>query len=385
MTGADGRAFFFSARLAPGAYQVTVTLGDPGADSVTTVKSETRRLMLESVHAAAGQTRTLAFLVHVRVPQIPGGPAVTLKPRESRPILYVQWGDVLHPFTELDWDEKLTLEFAGNHPSVCSVEITPAEHPITVYLIGDSTMTDQMMEPWTAWGQQLPRWFVPPVVIANYAECGETTASFISEHRWQKVMSEIHAGDWVFMQFGINDAGKIPVSRFGQYFVQFVADTRAHGATPVLVTSQNLAKMTDGKIVQQLAPQADAMRQVAREQNAALIDLNAMSTQYYEALGPQDEPKAFVDGTHHSEYGAYELSKCVVQAIVQQKLPLADHVVADWKTFDPGHPDPPGDVHLPADPQLDPARPGGPGIAGQGPMAAPLPNAAPATRPVGGR
>jgi lysophospholipase L1-like esterase len=366
-----GKPFFFSTVLAPGEYQVTVTLGDDHAETITTVKSETRRLMLENVHVRAGQEKSFTFLVHVRVPQIPGGGEVLLKPRERDPILYIQW-DNKPPstFKELDWDEKLTLEFSGGNPALRSIEIADAANPITVYLIGDSTVTDQMMEPWAAWGQMLPRFFVPPVVIANYAESGETTASFIAERRWPKLLSEIHAGDEVFMQFGINDQ-RMPVDQFKRYFLQFIDDARKHGATPILVTSQNLRTLdANGKAVQTLRGFPEAMRQAAKEQNVPLIDLNAMSMKLYESLGPAKLPNMFVDGTHQNDYGAYELAKCVVNEIAASKLPIAKYITSDWKSFDPSHPDPMETFDLPPDPQLDPSRPGGPGAPnGQGPMA----------------
>ncbi len=379
VTGENQRPYFFSARLDAGAYRVAVTLGDPAAETIATVKSETRRLMLESVHVPAGQAKTFTFLVHVRQPRLPSGELVRLKAREKDPILYVQWDaadDATRlPFLELDWDEKLTLEFSDAHAALDTLEITPAEKPITVYLIGDSTVTDQMMEPWGAWGQQLPRWFKPPVLIANYAESGETTASFIGELRWKKLLSELHAGDYVFMQFGINDQ-RMPVEQFKGYFTTFIDDTRAHGATPVLVSSQNLRRLgPDGKGVQTLRGFPDAMREAAQEHHAAFIDLNAMSATLYAALGPEKLPKAFVDGTHQNAYGAYELAKCVVSGIVAAKLPFAEGNLADdWKPFDPAHPDPLEDFKLPPDPQLDPARPGGPGAPGRrGPMAGDAP------------
>jgi lysophospholipase L1-like esterase len=371
ITGKDGKPFFFSAKVPPGAYKVTITLGDPAGESTTTVKSETRRLMLEEAKTASGQAQRYTFLCHVRIPEIPGGEMVRLKDREKLPILYVQWDDNTRiPFLELDWDEKLTLEFSDAHPALQSIEISSAQDPITIYLVGDSTMTDQMMEPWAAWGQMFPRFFKPPVLIANYAECGETTASFIGERRWPKLLSEIHKGDYVLMQFGINDRA-IPLDRFKQYFVQFIDDTIAHGATPVLVTSQNLRRLDpDGKGVNTLGGYPDAMREVAKEKNVALIDLNAMSMKFYEALGPEKLPKAFIDGTHHSDYGAYELAKCLVNGVVENKLPWAQYLVDDWKAFDPAHPDPLESFHMPPDPQLDPARPGGPGTPdGRGPMA----------------
>ncbi|HEX3357810.1 MAG TPA: rhamnogalacturonan acetylesterase [Tepidisphaeraceae bacterium] len=370
-----GKTFFFSTVLSPGEYKVTVTLGDPKAETIATVKSETRRLMLQSVHVLAGQTKDFTFFVHIRVPQIPGGGQVSLKPRERDPILFLQWDEKTQlTFKELDWDEKLTLEFSDKNPALRSIEITDAVNPITVYLIGDSTMTDQMMEPWAAWGQMLPRFFSPPVVIANYAESGETTASFIGEHRWPKLLSEIHPGDYVLMQFGINDQ-RMTVDRFKQYFIQFIDDTRKHGATPVLVTSQNLRKLdANGKAVQTLRDFPEAMHQAAKDQNVALIDLNAMSMRLYEALGPTDLPKIFVDGTHQNDYGAYELAKCVVDGIVANQLPFAEYVVSDWTAFDPAHPDSIDAFDLPPDPQIDPARPGGPGAPnGQGPMAGAAP------------
>jgi hypothetical protein len=155
----------------------------------------------------------------------------------------------------------------------------------------------------------------------------------------------------------------------------------------VLVTSQNLKKLgADGKGAETLGPYPGAMREVAAAEKAALIDLNKMSMELYGAMGVEGINKAFVDGTHHSDWGAYELCKCVVSEIVGQKLAFAGSVVEEWKGFDPSKPDGyEGFVAgFPADPQLDPARPGGPGLAnGQGAMAAP--RAAPRGGAGGGR
>lgn len=372
VSGENNHPFFFSSVLAPGVYQVKLTLGDSSAQSVTTVKSETRRLMLEAVHVPAGQTKELSFLVHIRIPQIPGGQTVALKPRERDPVLYLKWTKEMEvTFKELDWDEKLTLEFSDAHPAVRSIEIIPVQNATTIYLVGDSTMTDQMMEPWGAWGMMFPRWFKAPVVVANYAESGESARSFIGERRWAKLMSEIHAGDFVMIQFGINDRGT-PIDAFKQLFVQFITETKAKGATPILVTSQNLRRLgPDGKGMNTLGEYPQAMRDVAKDQNVTLIDLNEMSMRLYQAIGAEKLPKAFVDGTHQNSYGAYELSKCVVQAVIDAKLPFASQAVDDWKTYDPSHPLLLEDFKLPADPQLDPGRPGGPGVPGRGRGAGP--------------
>jgi lysophospholipase L1-like esterase len=387
VTGTNGKPFFFSAKLAPGVYNVKVTLGDAQGASTTTVKSETRRLMLEAVQTASGQFETRNFLTHIRVPQYPGG-VVRMKARENQLYqLFLYWDDK-KPMTymELDWDEKLTLEFSDAHPALCTVEITNAEKPLTIYLVGDSTMTDQMMEPWGAWGMQFPRWFKPPVVIANYAESGESAASFFGEQRWPKLMSEIHPGDYVLIQFGINDR-TLSADLVHQYFTRFITETRAKGAIPVLVTSQNLLSGfwgPDGKGRETLGGYPYAMWETAVAEKTPFIDLNSISIALYEAIGQDKLPLAFTDGsTHQNGYGSYELAKCVVQACIDAKLPFAQYVVDDWKTFDPKHPDAIEDFKLPPDPQLDPARPGGPGkptgpvpVAGQpGEMADPPPTA----------
>jgi hypothetical protein len=135
------------------------------------------------------------------------------------------------------------------------------------------------------------------------------------------------------------------------------------------------------------------MWEVAVEQKVPFIDLNSMSVKLYEALGPEKLPKAFVDGTHQNMYGSYELAKCVVNGIKENQLPIAEYIVDDWTPFDPSKPDSLENFRLPPDPQLDPARPGGPGLPNQGPMAgappaqrgappaAPAPATAPAPAP----
>ena len=85
----------------------------------------------------------------------------------------------------------------GTNPSFHSIMIAPlvgAKAEPVVYLAGDSTMVDQDTDPGASWGQQLPRFFLPGIVIANEAESGETSASFQGELRFAKVMSDHQAG-----------------------------------------------------------------------------------------------------------------------------------------------------------------------------------------------
>ncbi len=106
-----------------------------------------------------------------------------------------------------------------------------------------------------------------------------------------------------------------------------------------------------GRIVNTLGDYPEAVRQAAKEDNIALIDLNAMSVPFYEALGPVEAHKAFAgkDTTHHSDYGSYELARCIVQGIKDDHLPIAKFLYP-MGNFDPAHPDPVDKFDIPAEP-----------------------------------
>jgi len=345
--------FFFSAALPEGNYRVTVVLGG-GDPSTTTIWAEARRLMLEKVAVKSGNSVTRSFDVNLRVQEIAGDAArrVMLRPSE---------------IGGLDWDNKLTLEFNGDHPSVRSISIKTIKEP-TIYLAGDSTVVDQSTEPWCAWGQMLPRFFRPGVVVANHAESGETIKSFADEQRFEKILSLIQPGDYLFVQFGHNDQKPTgeSIAEYKSMLVDCITKVRTKGATPVLVTSMNRRSFDDsGKITNSLAGYPDAVREIAAAQHTALIDLNAMSKILFEAMGPNASMKAFMhfpanaypnqtaaidDDTHFNTYGAYELARCVVHGIRADKLLLRKLLIKDIPDFDSSRPDPQANFYLPATP-----------------------------------
>ena len=346
------RPFFFSVAVPEGNYQVTATFGDATGATTNTVKSESRRLMLERVVTAPGEFATRSFTVNVRRPGLANGGRVGLKKREAGPPL------VLH------WDDKLTLEFNGARPGLCALEIAPTTNAITVFLAGDSTVTDQPEEPWNSWGQMLTRFFQPGVVVANYAESGESLKSSRGARRFDKVLGTMRTNDWLFIQFGHNDQkdkspGAGPFTSYKTNLLRLVAEARERGGLPVLVTPM---ERKTGVNKDTLGDYAAAVRQVGREQQVPLIDLHAMSKTLYAALGP-DLDKAFQDGTHHNAYGSYELARCVVAGIQTNRLPLAAFLVNDLPPFDPGHPDPVASFQVPPSPQSSARKPDGNGAA----------------------
>lgn len=350
-----GPPVYFSVKLPDeGNYRVTMTFGDRETGSATTVKAELRRLMLEKVTTAPGKFETRSFIVNIRRPQISTGGIVKLKDREKNSEAWA-------------WDDRLTLEFTGAKPAVARVEIERAENIPTIFIAGDSTSTDQPVEPFNSWGQMLTRFFKPEIAIANHGESGESLKSFIGEKRLAKVLSVIRPGDFLLIQMGHNDQKEKGegVGAFTTYkadLKMMIAEARQHGATPLLITSMNrLTFDADGKITNSLGDYPDAVRQTAKEEKVALIDLNVMSKPFYEALGPVEAHQAFAgaDTTHHSDYGSYELAKCIVQAIRDGGLPLAKYLVDGLPRFDPAHPDPVATFDVPAEPRATPQRPYG--------------------------
>lgn len=343
--------FYFSVLLPDGNYDVKLLLGDAGGISATTVKAENRRLVLPQVITRKGELVTRSFTVHVRDSLIRDGGGntvakVKLKPRES---------------AYLHWDNMLTLEFNDSLPKLSAIEITPNTKATTVFLAGNSTVVDQDKEPWAAWGQIFPSFFEPgKLAIANYAESGETLKAFKGERRLEKIMSLAKPGDYLFIEFAHNDQkpGGTHLDPFTTYqstLQEWIEAARKKQMIPVLVTSMHRRSFDSaGHIINTLSDFPEAMRQLAAQEHTALIDLNAMSKQLYEAWGPVSSVKAFVhypahsfpgqeialkDDTHFSTYGAYELARCVLKGVFDAKLGIVSEVKKGTLIFNPALPD----------------------------------------------
>jgi lysophospholipase L1-like esterase len=374
---ADQR-FYFIVDAPEGNYNVKITFGDAKGTSLTTVKVENRRLMVEKAQTTEGVFLTQNFVVNVRDSVVRNVDVVRnvipnhvrLKPRER-----AYW----------HWDKYLTFEFCDSLPKIAALEITPISNVTTIFLAGNSTVVDQNLEPYAAWGQMFPRFFAanteggtPVVTIANHAESGETLKSFISEKRLEKVMSLIKTGDYLFIEFAHNDQkikGLDPFVGYKDLLKQFIIAAKSKGANPVLVTSMHRRVFDSlGHIENTLGDFPEAMRQTAKEENAPLLDLNKMSKTLWEALGTEGAKNAFVhvplgtfpnqekaiaDDTHFSNYGAYLLAQCLVELIKQNLPELAAQFKKDIPRFDPSVPMPFSAFNFPKSAYLPVAKPDG--------------------------
>lgn len=321
----EGKPFFFSVDEPEGNYRVTVKFGDAKSASDNTVFAELRRLMLEQVRTEPGKFVTRSFLVNVRQPG-----AVKINDREKT---MEAWA----------WDNRLTLEFNGAHPAVASVKIESVDVPM-LYLMGDSTVCDQPREPFNSWGQMITRWIKPEMVVSNQAESGESVAGALAKGRLDKIWAVMKKGDYLFMQFGHNDMkSNAPdaLERYTNDLRRVVDETRKRGGTMVLFTPVSRRSFDEsGKITNSFRGYPDAVKLVAREKNVPLIDLQEMGAAFYETMGPEASHRAFAnmqENTHHSDYGSYQIAKCVLQKV--RELELKVPVLDEFAGFDPGKPD----------------------------------------------
>ena len=327
--------FFFSVQVPEGNYRITVTLGDAQGESHTTLRTEAGHLMAPDIATAAGKFATRTIVANVRRPQLPPPPRNAPGGSEVHMFLAGEAGSRC-------WDEKLTIEFNGSRPCLGTLEIVKDDTVPTIFIAGDSTVGDPRRGPGGNWPTQLCQFFKPEVAVCNSAEGGETSKSFITGYRFDKVLSQMKPGDFFLVQFGHNDSKAQwpqsytePGTSFNAYLRVFIAETRRRGATLVLVTP--MERRANGDSV---GPWARAMREVAAQENVPLIDQWAMSKQLWTALGP-DVNQAFADQTHLSGYGGYLLSKLIVGEIRKNIPDLARFVVDDFKEMPPTQPEPP--------------------------------------------
>jgi len=248
-----------------------------------------------------------------------------------------------------------------------------ADRPvITVFMIGDSTMADKSLQgqnPERGWGHVLPGFFTEEIRVDNHAQNGRSSKSFIDEGRWENVIAQMKKRDYVFIQFGHNDEKPdearhtVPGGSFDDNLRRFVRETQAKGGIPVLfnsivrrnfVANENAVLEDDMQIeatgadteegltlIDTHGAYLDAPRRVAEELGVAFIDMNRITHELVEGMGPEESKKLFVwvepntiplypkgkeDNTHLNVYGARRIARLAVEAIAEAVPELGRYV-----------------------------------------------------------
>ena len=221
----------------------------------------------------------------------------------------------------------------------------------TVFVVGDSTSRNGKD---LGWGDHFAHYFdLTRVNVANRARGGRSSRTFIHEGAWDKVLAEMKAGDFVLIQMGHNDGGPIegPKSRaslkgigneqqeivladgthevvhtFGWYLRKYIADSRAKGATPILLTTTVRNIWINGKIERDMGYGA-AVTAVAAAEHVALADMGKIAADGFEGMGPDKTALMFpIDHTHTSAAGAEFNAQAVVAALREIKSPVAKYL-----------------------------------------------------------
>ena len=224
----------------------------------------------------------------------------------------------------------------------------PQQRP-TLYIIGDSTVRNGKGRGdgglW-GWGNFLGEAFdTNRIAVRNYALGGRSSRTFITEGHWEQVRSQLKRGDFVIMQFGHNDGGPLDdtarargtikgtgeetkdiynpimkknetVHSYGWYMRQYVNDTKAAGATPIICSPIPRNMFRDGKVLRDSADYGGWAKATADTTGAYFVDLNAIIADQYDRLGA-GSVKGFFPGdhTHTNEAGARLNAAAVVTGL----------------------------------------------------------------------
>jgi len=241
---------------------------------------------------------------------------------------------------------QMRLTFDGPAGRFNAITVKATNTP-TIFIAGDSTVTDQGSPPWAGWGQMMPLLFKPGVATANYADSGESAGSFAHSFL-PKIWGVIRSNDFLFVQFGHNDEKGYDTTTYTNYLATYISGARQRGALPVLITPVERRRFdSDGNALDTHGSYPGAMRQLAADQGVPLIDLQASSKAYFQYLGPEGTKQVFnyapgyADNTHFQEYGGVQIARLVVEGIKEANLSLTNFIVPNelpppWLNSDVG-------------------------------------------------
>ena len=213
----------------------------------------------------------------------------------------------------------------------------------TIHLMGDSTMAEKDLSngnPERGWGMMFQNFLDNGVKVINYAQNGRSTKSFIDKCLWDKVYDAIQPGDYVFIEFGHNDAKASDPERYaapwGAYqdnLRLFINGVIGQGGKPVLLTPVARRWFKEGVLDREChGDYPAAMKQVAEQTGTPLLDVTTATLNWLETLG-DDESKAYFmistgknDNTHTVACGARKVTEIVCGLIREQIPEIAEHL-----------------------------------------------------------
>ena len=298
-----------------GNYEVTLSV-KAHEDTVFSVLSQSRRFIRNDVEIKNGESMDIVFNANVCDYHFDGGEYTEVKTID----------------TYILCDGAVTATAA----------VSPVNVP-TIYIAGDSTVTDQPAEypyepseTFCGWGQALQGLLKPGIAVSNHAQSGAYTIAFIKTN-WMAFKDKIKPGDVLVCEFGHNDQKVKELDAYGGYAERlryFVEYAREKGAYPVLNSHINrIIFEPDGTLRNLLGEYRNAVKLVADEMNVPFIDMWKRTTEYFETAGPVKSWGFFRckgderDYTHTNDIGGILIAKFFAQEVLKNGVkPIADFV-----------------------------------------------------------
>ena len=247
----------------------------------------------------------------------------------------------------------------------CGVRMKPAAvvaaATTNVWMAGDSTMAGPHTGCPVGWATEFDGQFHTNIVVNNLAVSGRSIQTWLYEGgvtatknpagecalsstipsvNWQKVLDGMKAGDYLFIQFGINDGDSacpkhVGGARYQQLMTMMAQTAQARGAFPVLVTpvaaitcSGSTATLNRGFYPETFA--------AGTATGAPVIDLRTLSVNYYNSLGLCPNNGDYTAGavgqffcndhTHFEAAGARQIAALITAALREQGIALASYL-----------------------------------------------------------
>jgi lysophospholipase L1-like esterase len=164
--------------------------------------------------------------------------------------------------------------------------------------------------------------------------------------RWTAMLTGMKAGDYLFIQFGINDGDAtcprhVGIDAFKSTYGMMAQAAQARGAQPVFVTPVSAIACTGSTARGTRGAYVTATQDAGTQYGVPVIDLHALSVALYNARGFCPIPGggdvsattggdvgAFFcdDHTHFDTPGAIAISDLVAQALKTQSIGLAQYL-----------------------------------------------------------
>lgn len=226
---------------------------------------------------------------------------------------------------------SIDIALVGRDARLTAVTFWPVDCP-TLYIAGDSTVTDQPAEypyapgtSYAGWGQMIGCYMPAGIGVSNHAHSGLTVESFRTEGHYAIIQGSIKPGDYLMLQFGHNDQKLMHLQARGGYrdgLAAYVEETREKGAWPIIVTplARNSWKADDGSYNDLLEQYADVCMELGRQYGVPVADLHGRSMAFVKERGLEGAKAFFFprDFTHTNDYGAYRMAGFVVRDYLEK-------------------------------------------------------------------